>query len=296
MGTTNAAGILRVVRRKPIGATSGRWAHGPGRRSLTSRRPCRSRSTRRRRPRQAPVRCPLPGAGPCRRRTRGRRRCGGRRVAGSDAGFPQSTGASAGPRRCSRRPRSGAARRTWWIEIGFCGPSSSTARSVPLSSSGPASPIWNVTAPVLPMIRCGGTPNTSGAHARMKSAPPPEKIQHSKPLASNRLEQLDHRLVHHRRVGTSEAWVASCRDPGANRGVELVGGDRSVGELEEFEHRRDSARLSARRAWWACRAGPHGRGRTPVACTGSRSTGFRRCRRPPDAIRLRYENGRSRDR
>src|SRR5438045_2173331 len=40
---------------------------------------------------------------------------------------------------------------------------------------------------MLPITRCGGRPYASVDHVRMKSAPPPEKIQQEKPLLSNSL-------------------------------------------------------------------------------------------------------------
>ena len=75
----------------------------------------------------------------------------------------------------------------------------------------------------------------------MKSAPPPEKIQHVNRFASKRGEQLQHGLVHRRRVGPTEARMASGRDPGTDHCVELVGSDRTVRELHELEHRRDAS-------------------------------------------------------
>jgi PAS domain S-box-containing protein len=100
---------LLAVRLAGLGDTPAALRHPGGR--WPSRRPCRPRSSCARRRRRGACRYRYPGSGHGRRRTRGLRRCGGRPLAESGMDWQRSTRAWPGRRRCSRRPRPGAARR-----------------------------------------------------------------------------------------------------------------------------------------------------------------------------------------
>ena len=78
---------------------------------------------------------------------------------------------------------------------------------------------------------------------RMKSVPPPEKIQQENPLRSSRPEQLQHGLVHHRRIRSPEAGMPGRRQPAPAQGVKFIGGDAGVSELDQLNQGRHAARV-----------------------------------------------------